>query len=114
MVYEVCSLVATIILGMLGIELIVWIHSIRKLTEELRHTVQDLNTYMPSMLDDVKAMTGIVRNTTEQVNETVTEVAVGIEKFRKNPLLLATSLMDSIKQIMSFWQDLRGRKKEVP
>ncbi|KLU64352.1 hypothetical protein DEAC_c37860 [Desulfosporosinus acididurans] len=113
MVYEVCALVATIILGMLGIELIIWIHSIRKLTDEVRHTVEDLNMYMPSMLDDVKVMTGLVKNTTEQVSETVTEVAVDIEKFRKNPLHLVTSLLESIKQIMCFWQDLRGRKKEA-
>ncbi|AFM43243.1 hypothetical protein Desaci_4399 [Desulfosporosinus acidiphilus SJ4] len=114
MIYEVCALVATIILGMLGIELIIWIHSIRKLTDEVRHTVHDFNMYMPSMLDDVKVMTGLVRNTTEQVTETVTEVAVGIDAFRKNPLHLVTSVLESIKQIISVWQDFRGRKKEAP
>lgn len=114
MVYEVCALVATIILGMLGLELIMWMRSIRKLTDEVKQTVQSFNTYMPLMLEDVNVMTNVVKHTTEQVGETVTDVAVTIEKFRKDPLYMVTSVLESLKQILSLWQEFRGKNKEAP
>lgn len=110
MVYQVCALVATIILGMLGIELVMWIRSLRKLTDEAKHTLQDINTYIPPMLQDVNAMTNVVRQTTEQVNGTVSEVAAGLERLRKDPLYLITSLLETIKQLKELWQEFRDKK----
>ena len=114
MVFEVCVLVATIILGMLGIELIVWIRSVRKLTDEVKQTVRELNTYMPAVLEDVKVMTNLVRHTTEQVSGTVSEAAVGFEKLKKDPLHLVAGFLETVKQLMALWQEFRGRKKEAP
>ncbi|MDQ7093921.1 hypothetical protein REC12_10000 [Desulfosporosinus sp. PR] len=113
MVYQVCALVATIILGMLGIELILWLHSLRKLTDEAKHAIRDINTYMPSLLEDVKVMTNLVRHTTEQVGGAVTEAAVGLERLRKDPLYLITGFLGTVKQLMALWQEFRGRKNEA-
>ncbi|WP_407306694.1 hypothetical protein [Desulfosporosinus sp. SB140] len=112
MVYEVCALVATIILGMLGLELIIWIRSVRKLTDEVKQTVQNFNTYIPSMLEDAKVMTNLVRHTSEQVSGTVSEVAVGFERLRKDPLYLLTGFLETFKQLRELWQEFRGRKSE--
>lgn len=114
MVYEVCALVATIILGMLGIELIFWIRSVRKLTDEVKQTVQELNNYMPSILGDVKVMSNLARHTTEQVSGTVSEVAVSLEKLRKNPLHLISGILETVEHVKVLWQEFRGGKKEAP
>lgn len=114
MVYEVCALVATIILGVFGIELMLWVRSARKLTDEATQTIKDINTRLPHLIEDVQAVTTLVRVTSEQVGGTVNEVAVSLEELRKNPLRLVTSLMEGAKQVMELWQDIRGRKKEAP
>jgi prophage DNA circulation protein len=113
MVYEVCVLVATIILGMLGIELILWIHTARKLTAEVNKMIQQVNVSMPSMLEDVKVITGLVKHTTEQVTGTVNEVAGGFERLRKNPLQLMTDFLEIAKKFMVLWQEFWGRKKRA-
>lgn len=114
MIYEVCALVGTIILGVLGVELMFWIRSARKLTDEAKQTIQAINTHLPSMLDDVQAMTTLVRHTTEQVGGTVNEVAVSLEELRKNPLRFVTVFLLAAKQVIELWNDIRGRKKEAP
>lgn len=114
MIYEVCALVGTIILGVLGVELMFWIRSARKLTDEAKQTIQAINTHLPSMLDDVQAMTTLVRHTTEQVGGTVNEVAVSLEELRKNPLRFVTVFLLVAKQVIELWNDIRGRKKEAP
>lgn len=114
MIYEVCVLVTTIILGVLGIELMFWVRSARKLTDEAKQTIQDINTHLPSMLDDVQAVTTLVRQTTEQVGGTVNEAAVSLEELRKNPLRLVTVFLLVAKQVIELWDDIRGRKKEAP
>jgi uncharacterized protein YoxC len=114
MIYEVCALVATIILGVLGIELMLWIRSARKLTDEAKQTIQDINIHLPSMLDDVQAMTTLVRKTTEQVGGTLNEAAVSLEELRKNPLRFVTVFLLAAKQVIELWNDIRSRKKEAP
>lgn len=114
MIYEVCALVATIILGVIGIELMFWIRSVRKLTDEAKQTIQDINTHLPSMLKDVEVMTSLIRQTTEQVGGTVNEVAVSLEEMRKNPLRLVTVILLAAKQVIGLWNEIRGRKKEAP
>ncbi|MCO1603177.1 hypothetical protein [Desulfosporosinus nitroreducens] len=113
MVYEVCALVATIIFGVIGVELMLWIRSVRKLTDEAKQTVQDINAHLPYLLSDVQAVTSIVRQTSEQVGGTVNEVAVSLEEMRKNPLRFVAVFLEGIKQLMALWQDIRGRKKEA-
>lgn len=114
MIYEVCVLVATIILGVLGIELMLWVRSIRKLTDEAKQSIQTINTHLPSMLDDAQALTSLVRQTTEQVGGTVSEVAVSLEELRKNPLHFVTVFLLAAKQVLELWNEIRGRKKEAP
>ncbi len=114
MIYEVCALVATIILGVLGIELMLWVRSIRKLTDEAKQSIQAINTHLPSMLDDAQALTSVVRQTTEQVGGTVSEVAVSLEELRKNPLHFVTVFLSAAKQVLELWNEIRGRKKEAP
>lgn len=107
MVYEVCVLAATIILGVLGIELAFWLRSLRKLTDEVQKTVQDLNTHLPQMLDDVQAVTNLVRQTGEQIGGTMTEVAVSLEELRKNPLRLVSLFRKIVKKVKEQWRELR-------
>lgn len=114
MIYEVCVLVGTIILGVLGIELMLWIHSARKLTDEAKQTIQTINTHLPSMLDDVQVVTGIVRQTTEQMGGTVNEAAASLEELRKNPLHFVTVFLLTAKQVIELWNEIRSRKKEAP
>jgi len=114
MIYEVCALVATIILGMLGIELMLWMHSVRKLTNEAKHTMQDVNAHLPHLLSDVQAVTTLVRQTSEQVGGTVNEAAVSLEELRKNPLRFVTVFLAATNQVIDLWNDLRDRKKETP
>jgi len=114
MIYEVCVLVATIVLGVLGIELMLWVRSIRKLTDEAKQTIQAVNTHLPSMLDDAQVLTSIIRQTTEQVGGTVNEVAVGLEDFRTHPLRFVTAFLVAAKQVIELWNEIRGREKEAP
>lgn len=114
MIYEVCALVSTIILGVIGIELVFWIRSARKLTNEAKQTVQDINTHLPYLLADVQAVTGIVRQTSEQVGGTVNEVAVSLEELRRNPLRFIAVFIESMKQLIELWNNIRGREKEEP
>ena len=114
MVYEVCVLVGTIILGVLGIELMLWVRSVRKLTDEAKQTIQTINTHLPSMLDDVQVMTTLVRHTTEQVGGTVNEVAVSLEELRRNPLRFVTVFLAGAKQVIELWHEIRARKREDP
>ncbi|TGE32003.1 hypothetical protein [Desulfosporosinus sp. Sb-LF] len=107
MVYEVCALVATIILGVLGIELTFWIRSARKLTDEAKQTIQDLNTHLPYMLEDVQAVTNLVRQTSDQVGGTVNQVAVSLEEMRKNPFRLVTVFMEAVNQVRELWREIR-------
>lgn len=111
MIYEVCLLVATIILGVLGIELMLWVRSVRKLTDEAKQTIRNINTHLPSMLDDVQALTTVVRLTTEQVGGTVNEVAVSLEDLKKNPLRFVKVLLMAAKQVIELWNEIRGREK---
>ena len=114
MIYEVCALVATIVLGMLGIELVLWVRSARKLTDEAKQTIQNVNTHLPNILDDVQAMTGLVRKTTETVGGTVNEAAVSLEELRKNPLRFVTVFLLEAEQLIELWNDIRDRNKEAP
>lgn len=114
MIYEVCALVATIIFGVLGIELMLWIHSARKLTDEAKQTIQDINTHLPSMLGDVQTVANFVRKTTEQMDGTVNEVAVSLEELRRNPLHFVSAFLLAVTQVIELWNDIRGRKKETP
>ncbi len=114
MIYEVCILVATIILGVLGIELMLWVRSARKLTDEAKRTMQHVNAHLPHLLSDVQAVTTVVRRTTEQVGGTVNGAAVSIEELRKNPLRLITVFLMMVKQVTELWEDIRGQKKEAP
>lgn len=107
MIYEVCALVGTIILAVIGIELALWIRSMRKLTNEAKQTIQDLNTHLPSMLEDVQVVTNVVRQTSEQVGGTVNEVAVSLEEIRKNPLRMVAAFIEVLKQAKELWSEIR-------
>jgi len=116
MIYEVCVLVATIILGLLGIELMLWARSARKLTDEAKRTIQGVNAHLPHLLSDVQAVTALIRHTTEQVGGTVNEAAVGLEELGKNPLRFVRVFLLAAEQVIELWDDIRGRsrKKEAP
>lgn len=113
MIYEVCALVATIILGVIGIEVVFWIRSARKLTNEATQTVKDINTHLPHLLADVQAVTGIVRQTSEQVGGTVNEVAVSLDELRKNPLRFVVIVLEAFKQLTDLWHSIRMREKDT-
>jgi len=112
MIYEVCALVAAIVLGVIGIEVMLWVRSLRKLTNEARQTLQDINAHLPYLLKDVQAVTGVVRQTTEQVGGTVNEVAVSLEEMRKNPLSFIVGFIESVSQLIQLWHNLRRRGEE--
>ncbi|MDR3541221.1 MAG: hypothetical protein P4L69_09705 [Desulfosporosinus sp.] len=111
MIYEVCVLVATIILGVLGLELVLWVRSVRKLTNEAKQSIQNLNAHLPHLLEDVQAVTAVVRETTEQVGGTVNQAASGLEELQRNPLRFIAVFLESAKQVIELWHDIRSRKK---
>jgi len=113
MIYEVCALVATIVFGVIGIEVMLWVHSARKLTNEAKQTMQDINTHLPSMLADIRAVTGVVRQTSEQLGGTVNEVAVSLEEMRKNPLRFIGVFLQSVKQLIELLHNIRRREQET-
>ena len=112
MSYEVCALVATIILGVIGIEVMLWVRSLRKLTDEAKQTLQDINAHLPYLLTDVQAVTRVVKQTTEQVGGTVNEVAISLEEMRKNPLRFIAVFIEGVKQLIDLWHNLRRRGQE--
>lgn len=114
MIYEVCALVLTIILGVVGIELMLWLRSLRKLTDEAKKAAEDINAHLPYMLADAQAVTSLVRNTGEQVGGTVNEVAATLSNFSKNPLSVITALIHNVKQLIELWHNIRGRKTDPP
>lgn len=109
MVYEVCALVITIILGVIGLELMLWLRSARKFVNEAEQTVRTVNARLPEVVDDMQAMSSLVRKTTEQVGGTVNEVAVGFDELRKNPLSFVTKILLDGKQLLELWKEIRGR-----
>lgn len=112
MIFEVCIIVGTIILGVIGLEVMLWVRSVRKLTDEAKQTVQDINAHLPNVLVDIQSVTGLVRQTSEQVGGTMNEVAVSLEEMRRNPLRWLKVSLEGVKQLMELWQDIRGREKE--
>lgn len=113
MVYEVCALVITIIVGVLGLEILLWVHSVRKVTGEAKQTLETINARLPGVLDDAQAVSAQVRDTAEQVGGTVSEMAVGLEDLKRNPLHYAATALLSVRQLVELWQDIRSRSKET-
>lgn len=113
LIYEVCALVGTIILGVLGIELVLWVRSVRKLTDEANQTMQELNSHLPHLLEDVQAVSTLVRYTSEQVGSTVNQAAVSFEELKRNPLGLIAGFTKAARQMMELWQDIREPRKEA-
>lgn len=114
MIYEVCALVATIVLGVLGFELALWIHSVRKLTNEAKLTMQNLNARLPHMLEDVQAVTALVRQTSEQVGGTVNQAACSLEELQRNPLRFIKVFFEAIKRVIDLWREICDREEEAP
>lgn len=88
-IYEVCAIVITILLGVLGVELALMLHSVRKLAEEARQTLGDVNVQLPALLDNARAVSRQVRDTGERVSGTLLEV---------------------VKDGLGLWLDIRKRK----
>ena len=113
MIYEVCALVTTIVLGVLGIELMLWIRSVRKLTNEVKQTIQDVNAHLPHLLEDVQAVAALARQTGEQVGGTVNQVASSLGDLQRNPLRFIKVFFEAVTQVLGLWQDIRNQKKEA-
>lgn len=88
-IYEVCAIVITILLGVLGFELALMLHSARRLAEEARQTLENVNVQLPSVLDNARAVSQQVRDTSERVSGTLLEV---------------------VKDGFALWLDIRKRK----
>jgi len=112
-IYEVCALVVTIILGVLGIEVMLWIHSVRKLTNEVKQAMQDVNAHLPHLLEDVQAVTTLARQTSEQVGGTVNQVASSLGELQRNPLRFIKVFFEAVTQVLGLWQEIRNQKKEA-
>ena len=112
MIIEVCIVVITIILGVIGLELVLWLRSVRKLVNEAEQTAKTLNAHLPEVAEDIHAVSSLVRQTTEQVGGTVNEVAVGLENLRKNPLQMVSNILAALHQLGELWHEIRSRHQE--
>lgn len=113
MIYEVCALVLTIILGMLGLYFIFFLHSTRSLVEETRQTVKSLNEELPTILHDLKYSAEKLRSTTETVEGGIHEVATSIEVLTSSPLRVANAALELVKRSLEIWYKLRGENHGV-
>ena len=109
MIFEVCAIVTIIILGVVGLELTLWLRSVRKLVDETNQTVRTLNAHLPAVADDVQAMSTLLRKTTEQVGGTVNAAAAGLGGFWKNPMGVVAKILMTAQQLTDLWYEIRHR-----
>lgn len=109
-VYEVCAIVITIFLGVLGFELALMIHSLRQLTEEAKHTLRDVNVQLPELLDNTRVVSQKVRVASERLDGKVNEAAAGMERIKGESLRSLASILELAKDGLGLWADIRKRK----
>lgn len=110
MVYEVCALVATITLGVLGIEITMTVRSARQLTNEAKQTLHDVNAHLPQLLMDAQNVTHTLRETSDHVSGSFNQAAVTLEMLKGNSLRSATEWLTFVKEGIALWEDIRNRK----
>lgn len=71
MIYEVCVLVLTIIISVIGIHLVIVLHNTKGLLTELRQAVKSVNKSLPVLLSDVESTVAEVENLTKTARECV-------------------------------------------
>ncbi|CAA7600056.1 Hypothetical protein DEACI_0705 [Acididesulfobacillus acetoxydans] len=111
-VYEVCAIVMTVFLGVLAFEAALAVYSLRKLTEEARHTLQNANVQLPALLENVLAVARKVRVTSELVEDGVSRAAAGMAKVKGEPLLFLVNSLAAVKEGLSLWEKIRARQSQ--
>ena len=111
MVYEVCALVLTIIFGMVGLYLLLTLHSTRQLEDEARQTLHILNQKVPAILDHVEKSTQGLQSTGEIIQTGVRQVAAGLQDV-KSPLVLLTQLIGIIREALAVWNHILAAHKQ--
>jgi hypothetical protein len=71
MIYEVSVLVLTIILSLVGIQLVIVLHNTKGLLTELRQAAKSVNKSLPVILSDVESTVEEVENLTKTARECV-------------------------------------------
>lgn len=71
MIYEVCALVLTIVLSVVGIHLVIVLHNTKGLLTELRQAAKSVNKSLPVLLSDVESTVAEVENITKTARECV-------------------------------------------
>ena len=71
MIYEVCALVLTIVLSVVGIHLVIVLHNTKGLLTELRQAAKSVNKSLPVLLSDVESTVAEVENLTKTARECV-------------------------------------------
>ena len=103
MVYEVCALVLTIILGMVGVQLVLVLHSTRQLMNEARNSLRTLNRHMSGILDSVEKSAQGIQAAAEVIEAGASQVAAGLQGI-KSPLVLFTYLIGLIREGLAIWK----------
>ncbi|KLU61483.1 hypothetical protein CEB3_c21630 [Peptococcaceae bacterium CEB3] len=111
-VYQVCAIVITIFLGVLGFELALALYSLRRLTEEAKRTLEGVNHQLPELLDNVQAVSRQVRKTGDLVGCGLGQAAAGIEEVKGEPLRFLASLLALVKEGWSLWQNIRSHPRD--
>ena len=111
-VYGVCAILVTVFLGIVGFELAMTAHSLRKLTEEARTSLKDVNAELPELLDNVRVISKEVRTVGECVSGKVNRAATGIEKITGEPLRVLVTVLEFVKDGLRLWDDIRQRKDQ--
>ena len=102
MVLEVCALIVTIVVGVVGLELALWLRSVRQLTKQATETMKEINAHLPEVLEDAHRISKLLRRSCDQ-----------LAKLKNNPLTLLPVALDAIRNFLGFWQEIR-KEKEVP
>lgn len=111
MVYQVCALVLTLIIGMAGLYFLMILHSTRLLADEARKTLEIINGKIPGILSEIENSAQELRITSGLVQTGIKEVSASIDNLR-SPVKLASQLILVIREILTVWNRFKGRKEE--
>lgn len=109
MVFEVCALVLTVILSLLGIYLFVVLRSVRKLSEEARQSFVSLNEELPVILADLKDSVYGLKTTTQTVQDKVENVTSNVKRITSGPIITAAEVVGTLRNGIAVWRQLRRK-----
>jgi hypothetical protein len=108
MVYEVCTLILTIVFSIVGIYLIIVLYAANGVITEVRKAFKVFNSNLPAVLSDMRCtVSGL-----EKLLATTQECMDLIKCKIISPLYSVASLLDTIKVGIKAWRIIRREQSE--